>query len=112
MMEMKIVEITDDHIKFDNGVKITFEHDQDCCEHVYCYFKTLNDTDIKDIEFNEILIEPVENSGFRLNNYFIPCYNSQNGYYSDDLELIIDYGNNKKLSYDLQKMNCVKDNID
>ena len=87
---MKIIEITDEKITFDNGTTLTDHHDQDCCENVYADFKQLKDTDVMTHEFNEHLeIEGVENAGFRIDKYFIPCYNEQNGYYSSDLSIII-----------------------
>lgn len=106
---MRIMEITDEKILFDNGVIIIFYHDQDCCESVYADFKMLEDTDIKEKDIDKIEIELVKGAGFRLNGEFVPCYNAQNGYYSDDLELIIDYQNGKKEIYDLNE--CKKDDI-
>ena len=38
---MKIEEVTEDHILFDNGNKIEYGHDQDCCEWKYACFKIL-----------------------------------------------------------------------
>jgi len=81
-IKMKIIKITESLIKFDNGTEITFSHDQDCCEQVYADFNSLKDQDIKKKTFKEIKIRGVRGSGFRLNEYFIPCYNEQNGYYS------------------------------
>jgi hypothetical protein len=107
---MKIKEFNESEILFTNGKKIYFEHEQDCCENVYCDFNALKDMDIMNVEFDDIKIEPVKDSGFRLNGYFIPCYNEQNGYYSDDLTLVVDNGYEKKM-IDLQLIGCVKNDI-
>lgn len=94
---MKIKEITDEHILFDNGTKITDYHGQDCCERVYADFESLKTTSIMDKNFRDIRITGAKDSGVKLNGYFIPCYNDQNGYYSSDLELIIEYPEKKGL---------------
>lgn len=90
------------------NVTICDDHDQDWCEHVYADWSSLEDTDFYDRKFSEIVIEGVENAGFRINGYFIACYNEQNGYYSDDLELIIE---NKGFTKKIDISGCVKDEI-
>ena len=86
----------------DSKLKFSYYHDQDCCENVYADFGALNDTGFEKfiIEYinkersryfdPSIDIEFVEDYGFRINGYGVPCYNSQNGYYNDNLELIIE----------------------
>jgi hypothetical protein len=74
-------------------------HEQDCCERVYADWKAIDHQheEIYDYwnDYNSINdfvkenIELVENAGFRIYKKFVPCYNSQNGYYSHDLELFI-----------------------
>ena len=87
---MKLIKAeTNKGIVFNDGTTIIDHHDQDCCEHVYADFDQLADTNIFDNDFNEIEIEGVKEAGFRLNGYFVPCYDQQNGYYSNDLALII-----------------------
>ena len=51
---MKIIEITDEHIKFNNDNLITYDHDQDCCEENYADFKQIDDFG-KDYAFFEDL---------------------------------------------------------
>jgi hypothetical protein len=88
---MKIIEITEEGIKFNNGIEVKHYHEQDCCEEVYADWKQLEDTNIMEREFDDVNIEKVKGSGFRINGYFVPCYNVQNGYYSSALELHIVY---------------------
>lgn len=104
---MKIKEINETSIIFDNDYKLETFHDQDCCEEVYADFsvlqtynvsnitgKTIN---IREIDFEENLnklVKGIEGQGFNLiskigENFFVPCYNEQNGYYSSNLELIL-----------------------
>jgi len=107
---MKIIEINEDGIKFDDGTTIIDEHRQDCCEHVYADWKQLKDTGFLGKEIEEIKIEGVEDLGFRINQYFVPCYNEQNGYYGDDLILIIKYPNKTKKTIDITSF--VEDKIE
>ena len=112
---MKIIEIKEDKIIFDNGYELESYHEQDCCEHVYADFEILKDynvstktgktINIEDIDFEEhleYLIQGIENEGFNMiskigEKFFIPCYNSQNGYYSSELELILKRGKAKEV---------------
>ena len=90
---------------FDNGCKIFTWHNSDCCEHVYADFKQLEDTSFMSTEFNddEVNIEGVEDSGIKVNGYFVPCYNTQNGYYSDRLELEVVKSNGESNYMDITK---------
>ena len=104
--EFKVDYWDEDKIVFTNGIEITDYHDQDCCEHVYADWKQLEDTEIKNRIFNDIKIEPIKDSGFRLNGFFVPCYDEQNGYYSNNLELTIEYPDGKKKTIDIS--DCTK----
>ena len=124
---MKIKEFKEGSIIFDNGYKLEYYHEQDCCENVYAEFEMLKDynvslvtgknIDIKEIDFEESLtklIEGVKEAGFNMiskigEKFFIPCYNSQNGYYSGDLELILYKKNNVKEELDISDF--VEDDI-
>lgn len=109
MISIKVIKITEEYIEFDDGTKITDNHEQDCCENVYANFKALKDQGIKEKEFKKIKIDGVKNSGFKLNGYFIPCYNEQNGYYASNLELIIKHPDGSKTMKDITEF--VEDKI-
>ena len=96
-----------------NNIIIEDYHEQDCCEHVYADFSALEDTTFfdelkgKNLTAKEVAnnIELVEGNGFRIFGYFVPCYNVQDGYYSDNLTLIITEEHEKnKIKIDLT--NC------
>jgi hypothetical protein len=107
---MKVIKIDETGLEFDDGTKISDIHQQDCCEHVYADWQQLKDTDILNKEIDEIKIEGVKDSGFRLNGYFIPCYNEQNGYYGDELSLeITKSGSKEKRIIDISEF--VEDNV-
>ena len=89
---MKIKEITDERIIFDNGNYIECHHDQDCCEYNYADFKQIEDFAYS-YDFDECLLFESLECGFRFGDrrrmFFVPCYSEQDGYYSSDLD--IDY---------------------
>lgn len=91
---MKIKEVGEDFILFDNGNIITDNSSQGCCEENYADYLQIED-EAREVEFDEELIfEEVVNAGFRFGSkgtpmFFIPCYSGQSGYYSSDVN--IDY---------------------
>lgn len=105
---MKITEITDKSIKFDNGSKLTYDHYQCCCEKVYpdfLFVKNYNclgsygSSDCFEASFEDDPSEfkrsftCIDEAGFIFRTdcgdaIFVPCYNIQNGYYGTDLELV------------------------
>lgn len=96
---MKIKEVTDEHILFDNGNTITYHHCPDCCEVNYADFSILTENNVNyGFDFNEELtFEFIDEMGFRFGSkdpygamhwIFIPCYSYQNGYYSDDVDIL------------------------
>jgi hypothetical protein len=103
---MKIKKVTDEVILFDNGNTITFDHEQDCCENNYADFEQI-EPQAMNTEFEEPLtFEAIENAGFRFGNlpgkmFFIPCYSSQNGYYSTDIR--IEYNGETVLAFDCEE---------
>ena len=108
---MKIIKITDDEIIFDNDMTISQDHDQDCCEEVYADFKQLHDTFIMTERFNNGVFVSPHKFGFVIYgdseySYYVPCYNIQNGYYSDDLTITFP-SKNKKGKWNYQTINIV-----
>ncbi len=71
---MKIKEVSDEYILFDNGSEITFAHEQDCCEYNYADFKQLEEVAFE-YEFEQDLIfEEVSKSGFRFGSKGTPMF--------------------------------------
>lgn len=119
MKIIKLEQCTGENIKFlqeeeglrlSNGIVIKDYHDQDWCEQVYADWSSLDDTSFYDTIFTEVEIELIEGIGFRINKYLVNCYNSQNGYYSSALDLVISYPNGKRDTIDIS--DYVEDNID
>lgn len=96
-------------IVFDDLDQISFEshHEDDCCEHVYADFSVVKyqKDELMNKQINSITIKGVDEIGILLifgdkyigtTKILVPCYNSQNGYYSDGLELKITTMNDVK----------------
>ena len=88
---MKIKTVCEDYIEFDTGDKITFDHEQDCCERNFADFMSIDDLALL-WEFEKPLIfEAIERAGFRFGNpgkmVFVPCYSYQNGYYTEEIDI-------------------------
>lgn len=116
--KVKLLIVNDEDIKidFENGKSIEFSgyHGQNCCEHVYADFSIVNyyKDAFKDKKIKSIEVKGVIDMGFLLCfnvgyeeniKIFIPCYNSQNSYYSDDLALVIKH-NGMKVEIDISEM--------
>ena len=89
-------------IEFSDGSVLVDLHEQDCCEEVYADFSNL-DSDIMSYDFKgAIKIEEARN-GFKFGDnrrwFFVPCYNVQNGYYSDNLSIAYGRGVKKIVRY-------------
>lgn len=102
---MKIEKITDEYILFDNGNKITFDHDQDCRECNYADFTYINNTHVNydfDFDPDNMEFEFIDEIGFRFGSrpigkaynlkewvrwLFVPCYSEQNGYYTSEIDI-------------------------
>lgn len=83
---MKIVEVTDYHIRFDNGSEISYAYEPECYEENYADFKQIEEAALN-FDFPEDLdFEAVDGYGFRFgagtHMFFVPCYSAQNGAYS------------------------------
>lgn len=106
-------------------IEISFNHEGSCCEHVYADTGSMKGyiEELKKIKsLYKIEIKKVEDEGLILFFYptsywvtsrigvFIPCYNSQNGYYSDELEMRIKEGSTT-ITLDLREAKCIHDDV-
>lgn len=107
-MKTKVLQVTQEYIEFDNGIKLYSDHDQDCCESHYLSFNDLTINDFDDLEFNlhdDNFFSKIEGYGISLNPLLgfpvrIPGYGSNNGYYSSNLKLVLS-GDNYNKTYDI-----------
>ena len=82
--------------------KINTHHECDCCEDAWGDFDAMNSykEKIAGDKVESLILNGVEGMGFLLHfkesyggeKIFIPCYSSNNGYYSDNLSLQIKTG--------------------
>lgn len=106
MLKVLVIGI-DDGIYFDNGMSLTSEHWTECCEHHYLSFNDLDMKDFKGLEFNLDLedgnffkriagygIELVPINGWSVK---IPGYGDNNGYYSENINLVLKDANDNVL---------------
>lgn len=109
---MRIKEVTETKIIFDNGNYITFDHDQNCCENNYADFSILNENVVNyNYNFNKNLkFKAVNGEGFKFGSeghwIFIPCYSEQNGYYTDQIDIYYPNWDKKVLSFQAEFVDC------
>jgi hypothetical protein len=97
MRKTKVVEVDDTSLVFENGMVLTSDHRQDCCEDHYLSFSDLTIDDFARLEFDltdDSFFERIEGYGIALKPVSgspvrIPGYGSNNGYYSSNLSLVL-----------------------
>lgn len=91
-----------------NKLSIASYYYQGCCEYNYIDGGGLEDTLITEMRSNKLLIEFIDEYGIRINSNGIPCYSVQNGYYSSEIQLEIEYlsvdGKSKSLA--VRELSC------
>jgi len=116
MDKLKVVKVTKDHIRFDNGVIIESIHDTDCCEEHYLSFEHLRLDDFDGLEFdltNDDFFEKIDGFGIELKpvsgwSIRVPGYGNNNGWYTSDLFLQVRKGKIIIKDYDISE--CQKVN--
>jgi len=107
---MKVKDIVEDGIFFDNGDFMGYEHCPDCCEINWPDFRQLKDTGIFNEKFTTPLTFEKCEYGFRFGNegkmYYVPCYTDQNGYYSNNVDIVYLDHVTKESSYVLKDVDC------
>ena len=100
MNKAKVVKIDSEALVFDNGVVLTSNHDSDCCESHYLSLGDLTLADFDGLEFDltsDDFFERIVGYGIALKPLSghpvrIPGYGSNNGYYSEQLDLVLSDG--------------------
>lgn len=97
MNKVKVVKVGDYGITFDNGLQLSSEHSQDCCESHELYFKDLSLADFAGLEFDlsdENFFKRIDGYGIELlplvgHSVRVAGHGYNNGYYSSNLELML-----------------------
>ena len=98
MDKVKVVKIDSDGLEFDNGIRLDSYHDTDYCESHYLNFADLTLADFEGLEFDltsEEFFERIDGYGIALKPLAghpvrIPGYGHNNGFYSSQLDLVLD----------------------
>lgn len=109
MEKLKVVKIDSDSLEFENGIVLSSDHYQDCCESHYLSLSDLTLADFEGLEFdltNYNFFERIENYGIALKPIKgfpvrIPGYGSNNGYYSSNLSLTLSNGRDFIRNFDI-----------
>ena len=116
------LKVTEEALEICN-VSFSSSHDQVCCENVYAEFSCVEGyiTQLKSLYGVRALeIVGVEDMGFlfiaenesgKRVPMLINCYNSQNGYYSDNLDLVVTK-DGVESKYNLSGSDFIQHNID
>lgn len=89
--------IDNETIYFDNGIKLSYYHEDDCCESHWLDFTHITLDDFEGLIFdlsNDNFFERIPDYGIALkplngHPVRIPGYGNNNGYYSSNLSLIL-----------------------
>jgi hypothetical protein len=117
MKKLKVLKIDNDVIEFDNKVKLYSEHITDCCEGHELTLSDLTIADFDGLEFNlanDNFFKRIEGYGIELipikgHSVRIPGHGYNNGYYSDNLNLIIEKDGKGLKRYDITECQDISD---
>lgn len=109
MKNLKVVKVDSEYIEFEKGIKLTSYHASDCCEEHELTLTDLTMQDFEGLEFDLTKddffkripyygIELIPNNGHSVK---IPAHGYNNGYYSDQLDLIISDGKDFTKTFDI-----------
>jgi hypothetical protein len=117
MNKLKVVSIGADAIEFENNIKLFSYHDQDCCETHSLTLEDLTMLDFEGLEFdlsNDNFFKRIPNYGIELipihgHSVRIAGHGHNNGYYSSDMELVIEKDGKWVKKYDITDCQTICD---
>ena len=109
MENLKVVKLDAYSIEFENGIELTSDHSQDCCEAHYLSFSDLTMEDFEGLEFNlteDNFFNRIEGYGIELMpikgfSVKVPGYGDNNGCYSSNLTLVVTDNKGFNKEYDI-----------
>lgn len=116
MDKLKVIRLDSESIEFEGGIKLYSNHDSDCCE---SHSLTMSDLTIEDFDglefdltnddfFNRIPDYGIELIPIKGHSVKIAGHGYNNGYYSDQLDLIITKDNKVIKKYDITDCQDIK----
>lgn len=111
MNKVKVVKIDGNSLVFENGVTLYSNHNSDCCESHELTMSDLTMADFEGLEFdltNDDFFKRIDGYGIELipingHSVKIPGHGYNNGYYSDQLDLLLTDGKDFKKQYDISE---------
>ena len=108
-MKVKVLSIESEGLKFTDGFSIYSDHRSDCCEWHWMETEALTMKDFDGLEFdlsNDNFFKRIEDYGIELvpihgHSVKIPCYGNNNGYYSNQLDLVLFKDEKQIKTYDI-----------
>jgi hypothetical protein len=109
MQNVKVLKIESGMIIFEDGITMTSNHDSDCCEIHELNFDELELDEFKDLKFdlsNDQFFRRIRGYGIELmpiegHSVRIAGHGYNNGYYSDELELVLSFEDGTTKVYDV-----------
>ena len=116
-MTVTVTAISDETLHFSDGSEMYSDHDTECCEHHYLDTSNLTLDEFKGLEFDltsDTFFERVPDYGIRLvplngHPISIPGYGDNNGYYSNHLDLVVNFPNQTQRIYNITECQFDKD---
>lgn len=117
MDKCAVIKIKSGIIYFDNGIKLYSNHDSDCCESHDLYMSDLTMADFEGLEFDlttDSFFKRIPNYGIELipingHSVKIAGHGYNNGYYSDNLQLIITNDGDFTMTFDITDCQDIAD---
>lgn len=105
---LKVVSVQSEKIIFEGGIELYSDHTPDCCEYHELTLSDLTIEDFEGLEFDlssDSFFKRIPDYGIELipikgHSVKIPGHGSNNGYYSDQLDLVIE-GKDFTRTYDI-----------
>jgi hypothetical protein len=115
MNTVTVINVNKNGITFSNGQSLSSEHQADCCESHELSFENLSSKDFEGMTFdlNGDFFERVADFGIRLkpvnggHPVSIPGYGYNNGYYGDNIELVISGGGLPEKRFDITECQVI-----
>lgn len=118
MNNLKVVKIEAELIGFNDGTVLYSNHESDCCEHHWLSTEDLRLDDFDGLRFDlstDDFFKRIPDYGIELiptngHSVKIPGYGSNNGYYSDNLSLIVENKETEvRRTYDITECQVAND---
>jgi len=111
MKNLKVMKVNSCSIEFEEGVSLSSDHCQDCCESHELDFEDLTIKDFEGLEFNlteDGFFKRIPDYGIELiplkgHSVKVPGYGANNGFYSDNLDLVIEQNDKELKRFDISE---------